>query len=70
MGLLVAGMLANVAFAACLAARRHGEEIALRQQQVAETLASSRVALSPAVLTALHNLTGNHFVLWNQRVVR
>ncbi|MDA0817155.1 MAG: HAMP domain-containing sensor histidine kinase [Planctomycetota bacterium] len=69
-GLLVAGVLANVAFAAWLAARRHGEEIALRQRQVAETLASSRVALSPAVLTALHNLTGNHFVLWNQRVVR
>lgn len=66
-GLLVAGVLANVAFAAWMAARRHGEEITLRQRQVAETLASSRVALSPAVLTALHQLTGDHFVIWQQQ---
>ncbi len=69
-GLLVAGVLANVAFATWLATRRHSEEIAQRQQQVAETLASSRVALSPAVLTALQSLTGNHFVIWNRQVVR
>lgn len=68
-GLLVAGVLANVAFAAWLAARRHSEEIAEQQRQVAETLASSRVALSPAVLTALQSLTGNQFVIWNQQVV-
>lgn len=68
-GLLVAGVLANVAFAAWLAARRHSEEIAVRQQQVADTLASSRVALSPAVLTAMQSLTGNHFIIWNNRVV-
>ena len=68
-GLLVAGVLANVGFAAWLAARRHGEEIALRQRQVAETLASSRVAFSPAVLNALASLTGNHFVVWGQQSV-
>ena len=66
-GLLVAGVLANVGFAAWLAARRHGEEIALRQRQVADTLASSRVALSPAVLSALHQLTGDHFVVWSRQ---
>ena len=68
-GLLVAGVLANVGFAAWLAARRHSEDIALRQRQVADTLSSSRVALSPAVLTALHQLTGDHFVVWQQQTV-
>ena len=68
-GLLVAGVLANVAFAAWLVARRHSEEIAVRQRQVASTLASSRVGLSPAVLAALERLTGNQFVVWDQQQV-
>jgi signal transduction histidine kinase len=67
--LLVVGVLANVAFAAWLAARRHREEVAIRQQQVAATLASSRVSLAPAVLDALHRLTGNHFIVWAERSV-
>ena len=68
-GLLVAGVLANVGFAAWLTAQRHREGVALRQRQVADTLASSRVTLSPAVLAALHQLTGDHFVVWQQQAI-
>lgn len=67
--LLVVGVLANVAFAAWLAARRHREEVATRQRQVAATLASSRVSLSPAVLDALHRLTGSQFIVCNRQSI-
>lgn len=63
--LVLAGVLLNVAFSAWLATRRAAAAAAERQDRVAATLAGSRVALSPAVLDALHTLTGSHFVVWS-----
>lgn len=65
-GLLLAAVLANVAFAAWLAARRSADAAHRQQEQVAAALAASRVSLSMPVLDALHRLTGSHFVVWNE----
>ncbi|MEI6037669.1 MAG: hypothetical protein WCQ91_07080, partial [Planctomycetota bacterium] len=65
-GLLLAAVLANVAFAAWLAARRSTEAVRKQQMQVATALAASRVSLSMPVLDALHRLTGSHFIVWNE----
>lgn len=64
-GLVLAAVLANVSFAAWLAARRSLAAASTAQEQVAAALESSRVALSPQVLDALRQLTGSHFVVWN-----
>ena len=64
-GLVLAGVLVNVAFSAWLAARRAAAAATEGQARVAAALAASRVALSPAVLDALHALTGSHFLVWN-----
>ena len=64
-GLLLAAVLANVAFAAWLATRRAADTARRQQEQVAAALSSSRVGLSMPVLDALHRLTGSHFLVWN-----
>jgi len=64
-GLVLAGVLLNVAFSAWLATRQAAAAARERQARVASALAGSRIALSPAVLDALHALTGSHFVLWD-----
>ncbi len=64
-GLLLAGVLLNVAFSAWLATRRAAAAAHERETRVATALAEKRVALSPAVLDALHALTGSHFVVWD-----
>jgi signal transduction histidine kinase len=64
-GLLLAAVLANVAFAAWLATRRAADAARRQQAQVAAALSSSRVGLSMPVLDALHRLTGSHFLIWN-----
>lgn len=69
-GLVLAAVLANVGFSAWLAARRSGEATRAAQQQVADALRTSRVSLSAAVLEALHRLTGNHFLVWEESARR
>ena len=64
-GLVLAAVLANVAFAAWLAARRAADRAEAGQSQVAAALASSRVILTQPVLDTLHELTGSHFVVWD-----
>ncbi|MFM8435251.1 MAG: sensor histidine kinase [Planctomycetia bacterium] len=64
-GLVLAGVLVNVAFSAWLAARRAAAAARKREQRVAAALAEKRVALSPAVLDALATLTGSHFLVWD-----
>jgi len=64
-GLVLAGVLANVAFSAWLATRRAAAAAREREQRVAAALAEKRVALAPAVLTALAALTGSEFVVWD-----
>jgi signal transduction histidine kinase len=64
-GLVLAGVLLNVAFSAWLATRRAAAAAREQQARVATALASTRVALSPAVLDALFALTGSHFVVWD-----
>jgi len=65
-GLLLVAVLANVGFAAWLAARRSAAAAQAAQARVADSLAASRVSLSAAVLDALRRLTGSHFVVWNE----
>jgi len=64
-GLLLAGVLANVAFASWLAARRAADVARQHEQQVVETLAMSRVTLTLPVLETLARLTDSRFVVWN-----
>jgi len=63
--LVLVAVLANMAFAAWLAARRSVAAARTVQEQVAATLDASRVSLSQPVLDALSRLTGSHFVVWN-----
>jgi len=65
-GLVLAAVLANVGFSAWLAVRRSAEATQAAQKQVADALRTSRVSLSAAVLDALHQLTGNHFLVWRE----
>ncbi len=69
-GLVMAAVLANVGFSAWLAARRSAEATRVAQEQVADALRASRMSLSAAVLDALHRLTGNHFLVWNESTDR
>jgi len=61
-GLVSAAVLANVAVAAWLAARKITARAAAVETQVTTALAASRVPLTPPVLAAVHKLTGCHFV--------
>jgi len=67
-GLVLAAVLANVGFAAWLATRRAAAATQAAQEQVADALRASRVSLSAAVLDALHRLTANHFLIWNESI--
>jgi len=69
-GLVLAAVLANVGFAAWLAARRSAAVTLHAQRQVADALRTSRVSLSAAVLDALHRLTGNHFLVLEEATRR
>jgi signal transduction histidine kinase len=64
-GLVLAAVVANVAFAAFLAARRAFEAAEAQQQRVAAAVESSRIAFSPQVLETLRQLTGCEFLVWN-----
>jgi signal transduction histidine kinase len=64
-GLVLAAVVANVAFAAFLAARRAFEAAEAQQQRVAAAVESSRIAFSPQVLETLRQLTGSEFLVWN-----
>jgi len=64
-GLVLAAVVANVAFAAFLATRRSLAAARRQQEQVALALEQSRVALSPQVLDTLRLLTGSEFIVWN-----
>ncbi len=66
-GLLLAGVLATVAFASWLAARRAADAALERQTQIVDTLADARVPLTLPVLETLARLTGSAFVVWNPR---
>ena len=65
-GLVLAAVVANVAFAAWLAARRSLESARSAQEQVAAALERSRVSLSQPVLDTLRQLTGSEFLVWNE----
>jgi signal transduction histidine kinase len=69
-GLVLAAVLANVGFSAWLAARRSAEAAEAAQRQVADALGAARVSFSPAVLDALHRLTGSHFLVWDDAADR
>ncbi len=64
-GLVLVAVLANVVFAAVLAARRAQDSARTQQAQVARALEQSRVALSQPVLDTLAVLTGSEFLIWN-----
>lgn len=64
-GLVLAGVLVNVAFSAWLATRRAAAAAREREARVAAALVEKRVALSPAVLDALAALTGGEFLVWD-----
>ena len=67
-GLLLIAVLANVAVAAWLTARRTTAAAAAVEQQVTAALAASRVPLAPPILTALHRLTRCHFLITDPAV--
>jgi signal transduction histidine kinase len=64
-GLVLAAVAANVAFAAFLAARRAFAAAEAQQERVADAVESSRIAFSPQVLETLRQLTGCEFLVWN-----
>ena len=64
-GLVLAAVIANVAFAAYLATRRSLAAARSQQERVAATLERSGVVLSQPVLETLRQLTGSEFVIWN-----
>ena len=65
-GLVLAAVVANVAFAAWLAARRSLAAARGAQEQVATALERSGVALSQSVLDTLSLLTGSEFLVWSE----
>lgn len=64
-GLVLAAVLANMAFAAWLEARRSQAAARAGRERVVEALTTSRVALTPPVLETLRRLTGCEFVAWD-----
>lgn len=63
--LVLVAVAANVGFNAWWAMRQESLAARQRQEQVADTLAQSRVAVSAPILSALHRLTGDHYVVWD-----
>jgi signal transduction histidine kinase len=64
-GLVLAAVVANVVFAAFLAARQAVAAARAQEKRVATTLETSRVPLSPQVLETLRKLTGCEFIVWS-----
>jgi signal transduction histidine kinase len=64
-GLVLVAVVANVGFAAWWGATRAAAAAAERRQQVAAALATTRIPLAAPVLAALHQLTGDHYVVWD-----
>ena len=63
--LVLAAVAANVGFTAWWEMRQESLAAQQRWEQVADTLAQSRVAVSTPILAALHRLTGDHYVVLN-----
>lgn len=63
--LVLAAVAANLGFTAWWEIRQESLAALQRREQVADTLAQSRVAVSPPILSALHRLTGDHYVVWD-----
>lgn len=66
-GLVLAAVLANVGFSAWWAVHQAAVAARTRREQVAATLEYSRIPLAPAVLESLHQLTGDHYVVWDAK---
>lgn len=64
-GLLLAAVLANVAFAAWLATRSAVVAARTGRERIVAALDRSRITLSPAVCEALGDLTGSELVVWD-----
>jgi len=64
-GLVLTAVVANVGFAAWWVAQRSAANAADRRRQVAAALAYARIPLAAPVLSALHQLTGDHYVVWD-----
>lgn len=65
-GLVLAAVLANVGFAAWLAARRSLTATEAAQDRLLAALESARVPLAPPVLETLERMTGSEFIVWDQ----
>ncbi len=64
-GLLLAAVLANVAFTAWLEARHAVNAAKADRERLVALLDQSRISLVPPVLVALQKLTGSEFVVWD-----
>jgi signal transduction histidine kinase len=64
-GLVLIAVLANVAFAAWLATRSAVVAARTSRERIVAALDRSRIALVPAVLDALGELTGSELVVWD-----
>jgi signal transduction histidine kinase len=64
-GLVLIAVLANVAFAAWLATRSAVVTARTGRERIVAALDRSRIALVPAVLDALADLTGSELVVWD-----
>lgn len=65
-GLVLAAVLANVAFAAWLATRNAVVAARADRERIVAALDRSRIPLSPAVVDALGDLTGSELVVWDE----
>jgi len=65
-GLVLAAVIANVAFAAWLATRNALGAATLGRERIVAALDRSRIPLSPAVVDALGDLTGSELVVWDE----
>ena len=64
-GLVLAAVLANVAFAAWLATRNAVLAARAGRERIVTALDRARVPLAPAIVDALGDLTGSDFVVWD-----
>ena len=64
-GLVLIAVLANVAFAAWLATRSAVVAARTGRERIVAALDRSRIALVPAVLDALGDLTGSELIVWD-----
>ena len=66
-GLVLIAVLANVAFAAWLATRSAVVAARTGRERIVAALDRSRIALVPAVLDALGDLTGSELIVWDDQ---